>query len=140
MSGFWPHPWSYSDHRKESPCGEKSTPHGVLSSEKKKEIFILKADKAKSFLFDLKDSENFEEHNLENLYWRTKKTPYGKKVNKRVYDADRKMFFYPRQQEVSLENSFDPLAREDVQKEDATSQQQEAIYNSNKVSSNSYNY
>ena len=135
MSGFWPHPWSYWDHGKESPCGEKSTPHGnsLLFSEKKRNL-RLKAEEAN--FYEMEEIEDINNLNFNNLYWVTKKTPYGKKVNKKIYDAKRKMFFYPRNQEFSLMNRFEPLASEDVQKEDVTSKQQEDFYSSNKDSSN----
>ena len=101
MSGFWPHPWVNNYHRKESPCEEKSTPHGNSSlCFEKKENLSLKAEKA-SF-YDLEEIEDFNNLNFNNLHWTTQKTPYGKKVNKRIYDADRKMFFYPKDQICSL--------------------------------------
>merc|ERR1712030_170111 len=65
----------------------------------------------------------------------TQKTPYGKRVNKRIYDADRKMFFYSNNQEFSVMNRFEPLANEDIQ-EDVTSNKQEDFYNTNQESSN----
>ena len=148
MSGFWPHLWLVKYHRKETPCKEKSTLHGnsLFQNFEKNRDFSLKAEKANYYeieeIEDFVDDEYNDINNLnfDNLYWVTKKTPYGKKVKKKVYDVNRKMFFYPRNQEFSLMNRFEPLASEDVQKEDVTPKQQEDFHSSNKDSSNINNF
>ena len=59
-------------------------------------------------------------------------------IYKRIYDADKGMFLYPKQLGVKTENRFDPLARVDVKKEEDTSQEEQS-YNSNQVSSSRFN-
>ena len=94
MVGFWPHPRYAKYHRKETPCKEKSNQHGkfLFFNYEKKENFCLNKE-------DYYNLEEFDDYNKYNIL----------SLDKKVYDAEKKMFFHPRYQEVKTMNRYDPL-------------------------------
>ena len=120
MVGFWPHPRYAKYHSKETPCKEKLNLHGNTlvydyDYEKKGNFCLENADYYNLEEFD-DDYNNYNNLSFDNLYWKTKKTPYGKKVSKKVYDAEKEVFFYPKTQEIKIKNKFEPLDSKDKNK------------------------
>ena len=126
MVGFWPHPRYAKYHSKETPCKEKLNLHGnflVYDYEKNENFCLNNTDYYNLEEFD-DDHNKYNNLSFDNLYWKTKKTPYGKRVSKKVYDAEKEMFFYPKNQEIKIKNKFEPLDSKDECKVVITPEQQ----------------
>ena len=139
MVGFWPHPRYAKYHSKETPCKEKLNLHGnflVYDYEKNENFCLNNTDYYNLEEFD-DDHNKYNNLSFDNLYWKTKKTPYGKRVSKKVYDAEKEMFFYPKNQEIKIKNKFEPLDSKDECKVVITPEQQIETHSSNKCITNS---
>ena len=87
MVGFWPHPRYAKYHSKETPCKEKlnlrdNTLVYDYDYEKKGNFCLENADYYNLEEFD-DDYNNYNNLSFDNLYWKTKKTPYEKKSQRK---------------------------------------------------------